>query len=79
MNNTLVLDHKDIMESVAGIVMKVKTFGQDQLYIKVVDELLSRCVTPFTDQLPNNKRPLVSHPAVKWPSERKSTAAVNEE
>ena len=55
------------MESFVGTVMKVKTIGQDQ-YSKFVDELLSKCVTPVTDPLPKNKRPLFSHPAVESPS-----------
>ena len=67
LNDLLVLDTKCIMESVAGIVMKVKRICQDQ-YSKFVDELLSKCVTPVSDPMSKNKRPLLSHPAVKGPS-----------
>ena len=57
-NDLLVLDTKDIMESVAGTVIKVKSIGQDQ-YSKFVDELLPKCVTPVADPLRKNKRPAI--------------------
>ncbi len=63
-NDLLVLDTKEIMESVAGTVRKVETIGQEQ-YSKFVDERLSKCVTPVGDPLPKNKLPLFSRPAVK--------------
>ena len=69
-NDLLVLDTTYIMESVAGTVRKVETIGQVQ-YSKFVDERLSKCVTPVSDPLPNNKLPLFSRPAVKAPSEGK--------
>ena len=74
-NNLLVIDTKDIMESVAGTVRKVETIGEEQ-YSKFVDERLSKWVTPVSDPLSKNK-PLFSRPAVKAPS--KAAAAVNEE
>ena len=69
-NDLLVLYTKDIMESVAGTIRKVKTIGQEQ-YSKFVDEWLSKCVTPISDPLPKNKLPLFSRPAVKAPSKGK--------
>ena len=39
-----------------------------EVYSKIVDELLSKCMTTVTDPLPKNKRPLFSYPAVKGTS-----------
>ena len=69
-NKLLVIDTKDIMESVAGTVRKVETIGQEQ-YSKFVDERLSKWVTPVSDTLPKNKLPHISRPAVKAPSKGK--------
>ena len=69
-NDLLVLDTKDIMESVAVTVRKVETIGQDQ-HSKFVDERLSKCVTSVSDPLPKNKLPLFSRPAMKAPSKGK--------
>ena len=69
-NDLIVLDTKDIMESLAVTARKVETIGQDQ-HSKFVDEWLSKCVTPISDTLPKNELPLFSRPAVKAPSKGK--------
>ena len=69
-NDLLVLDTNDIMESAAVTARKVETIGQEQ-YSKFVDERLSKCVAPVSDPLPKKKRALFSRPAVKAPSKGK--------
>ena len=74
-NDLLVLDTKDIMESVAGTVRKVETIGQEQ-YSKFVDERLSKCVTPVSDI---HRPRTLQQPSSESTFERKAAAAVNEE
>ena len=63
--NLMVLDPKDIMESVAVTVRKVETIYQDQ-YSKIV-ERLSKFIIYVTDPLLKKKLPLFSDPAMEAP------------
>ena len=67
-NDLLVLDTKDIMESLAGTVMKVKTIGNDQYTASLSMNFCQSVwwLSPIHYLL--NNRPLFSHPTLEGPS-----------